>query len=106
MRHLPLPAPTADCLERSNGGFVPDFSKSWSFVFKPIGGFVFQKALSFQLAISFAWPLARQLEPDLLPDGLRQGLQDGFVPHEDCPYLRKLGEFGFDVGEACVHARL
>src|SRR5271157_1112178 len=50
-----LPCPdcrplTADC--SSNGGFVPDFSTARSFVFKQIGGFVFQKALSSQPSAS------------------------------------------------------
>jgi len=31
-----------------NGGFVPDSAKGRSFVIKQIGGFVFQKPLSFQ----------------------------------------------------------
>jgi len=39
---------TFDSLRPPNGGFVPDFSNGRSFVIKQIGGFVFQKTLSFQ----------------------------------------------------------
>src|SRR5208282_1029475 len=44
--------PTADALCPANGGFVPDSGQARSFIIKQIGGFVFQKALSFQPSAS------------------------------------------------------
>jgi len=58
-RRRPGDYPVAFCLLLSafclpNGGFVPDSGKARSFVINQLGGFVFQKALSFQLsAVSY-----------------------------------------------------
>jgi len=46
---LPLAIlPSCSLPSPPNGGFVPGFSRARSFVFNQLGGFVFEKALSFQ----------------------------------------------------------
>jgi len=45
---LPAALPPDYCLPAPNGGFVPGFRKARSFVINQLGGFVFQKTLSFQ----------------------------------------------------------
>jgi len=54
------PVPTVYCPASPNGGFVPVLVGRGSFVFNQLGGFVFQKALSFQ-------PVSRWFTPCLLP---------------------------------------
>ena len=64
-----------------NGGFVPDFCKGRSFVIMQIGGFVFQKVLSFQ-------PSARGFQILIVPPTSRES-SEARLPRpsdwSDCP---------------------